>query len=240
MKLIEQGFSQPVTRSIAWRSTIRLGFAAVMIAGLTACATGPKNPMTAQQIKSLDIDVINVTVKPSTEISWGEGETAYAESKGCEKPEPITATDGDAYNTAAAENKPQDCDYDALVDSPEAQAFMADRLTTLLQDALETQTAPAFQGTTPARLDVEVIGLHIVSGGQAVLIGGNHTLQATLNVVEIGSGKTIAANPELAALAGYGPGGLISLIVEATSKDPVVRLSAGYASAARKWIGAEE
>ena len=66
----------------------RVGMALVLVAGLAACAVSPKNPMTAAQIKALDIDVIDVAVFPGTPIFWGAGEEAYANSKGCEKPEP--------------------------------------------------------------------------------------------------------------------------------------------------------
>lgn len=208
-----------------------------MVAGLAACATGPKNPMTAQQIKAIDIDVVEVSVFSGTPISWGEGEEAYANSKGCEKPEPDTATAGDGYNTGAAQNKPQDCDYEALINSPEARKFMEARVVAMITDAFQKRVQPSFQGTAPAKLQVKVVEVTIVSGGQSVFVGGSHVLRATLNVVDLASGKTIASNPELFSIAGYGPGGLLSLIVEAASNDPVERLSDGYADAAKIWIG---
>lgn len=218
------------------RASKRIGFAFVMVASLAACATGPKNPMTAQQIKAIDIDVIDVSIFPGTPISWGAGEEAYANSKGCEKPEPDTATAGDGYN-ATAQNKPQNCDYEALVNSPEARKFMEARVVSMLTDAFQKQVQPAFQGTAPTKIQVKVVEVRIISGGQSVFVGGNHFLRATLDVVDLASGKTIAANPELLAIAGYGPGGLLSLIIEAASNDPVERLSIGYAEAAKKWIG---
>ena len=219
------------------RASKRFGFAFAMVATLAACATGPKNPMTAQQIEAIDIDVVDVTILPGTLISWGAGEDAYAESKGCEKPEPETATSGDPYNTAAGENKPQDCDYDALVNSPEARKFMEDRVVAMVTDAFQKQVQPVFQGTAPAKVEVNVIEVRVISGGQSVFVGGSHMLRATLNVVDLASGKTIATNPELFSIAGYGPGGFLSLIVEAASNDPVERLSVGYAEAAKNWIG---
>jgi len=220
--------------------TRNIGLAFVLVVGLAACATGPKNPMTAEQIKSLDIEVVAVSVLAGTPISWGDGEAAFAASKGCEKPDSDAAGAGDSYNMAAAEKPKNGCDYDALVESPEAIAFMNARIVSILDKAFRDQVQPAFQGTAPARVEVEVTHLHIVSGGQAVLIGGNHILRATLNVVDLATGKTIASNPEMFSIAGYGAGGFLSLIIEATSNDPVERLSAGYAVAAQKWIKAEK
>jgi len=55
----------------------------ILLAGmLAACATGPKNPLTAEQIEALDIQTINASVASHTPIAWGAGEEAYAESKG--------------------------------------------------------------------------------------------------------------------------------------------------------------
>lgn len=231
---------QSLSHASGWRKSVRatqrIGFAFVMVASLAACASGPKNPMTAQQIRSIDIDAIDVSIVPGTPISWGAGEKAYANSKGCETPESDTATAGDGYNTAAAQNKPQDCDYEALVNSPEARKFMEAQVISMITDAFQKQVQPAFQGTAPTKIEVKVVEVRVISGAQSVLVGGSHILRATLNVVDLASGKTIASNPELFSLAGYGAGGFLSLIVEAASNDPVERLSVGYAEAAKNWI----
>jgi len=200
----------------------------ILLAGmLAACATGPKNPLTAEQIEALDIQTINVSVASHTPIAWGAGEEAYAESKGCKKPEPETGGSGDQYNVAAAENKKQGCDYDALVSSPEARAFMQARIVEMMEDALKAKVQPAFRGTNAASLNIVVVEVRVISGGQSVFVGRNHVLRATLDVVETKSGQSVASNHQLFFQAGYGPGGFLSLIVEAASSDPVLRLSDG-------------
>ncbi len=214
----------------------RVGMALVLVAGLAACAVSPKNPMTAAQIKALDIDVIDVAVFPGTPIFWGAGEEAYANSKGCEKPEPDSGNAQNDYAAAGAENKPQNCDYDALISSPESHIFMESRVVEMMEATLAQQVQPAFQGNAPSRLEVRIFEVRIISGGQSVFIGGAHVLRATLNVVDLGTGRSIAQNQELFSQAGYAPGGLLSLIIEAASADPVERLSVGYANGAREWL----
>ena len=181
--------------------------------------------MTAAQIKSLDIEVVDVSVFPGTQINWGAGEEAFAETKDCEKPEPVTNGEGDNYGTAAAENQKQDCDYDAIVSSPEAQEFTEARVVELLENALRAEVVPAFQGTAPARLEIGVQKVQVVGVGQTLLVGGSHFLLAPLNVVNFKSGKTIAANPEALSIAGTASGGILGLIIEAASSDPVERLA---------------
>jgi len=218
------------------RRATRVALGLLVAIGLAACATGPKNPLTAQQIASLDIDTVEVTVFPGTLISWGAGEEAYAKTQGCEPPE-VESEVGDTYNTAAAETKPQDCDYEAIVSSPEAQEFMANRVKELMEKDLRAQLVSRFEGTTPARVEVTIQKVQVVGGGQTLLVGGSHFLLAPLNVVDEQSGKIVAANPELLALAGTPSGGILGLIIEAASADPVERLTSTYAANAGNWIG---
>lgn len=221
------------------RALQRVALSILLAGALAACATGPKNPLTAEQIDEIDIQVVNVTVSPEAQIAWGDGEQAYAATKGCEKPETNTAGSGDQYNVSSVGKKPEGCDYDALVSSPEALEFMRQRVIDMMETALSEKVQPAFQGTKAASLDVTVLEVRIISGGQAVLVGGNHVLRATLDVVDKQTGTPIVSNPEMFSMAGYGPGGLLSLVVEATSSDPVLRLSKGYAEGAHNWLSAE-
>ena len=93
----------------------------------------------------LDSQTINFRVASRTPIAWGSGEEAYTESKDCTKPKPETGGLGDHYNVAAAENKKQGCDYNALVSWPEERAFMQARLVKVIKDALKAEVQPTFQ-----------------------------------------------------------------------------------------------
>lgn len=210
--------------------------AIALLAGLAACAVGPENPLSAQQVDALEINQINVKIVPGAVILWGAAEEDFAESKGCPRPEPESSDPGDEYNVAAATATNPDCDYDALVDSPEARTYLENRVQNVLTAALDKQVRNNFKGTDATRLDVDVSRVAIVSGGQSVLVGGAHVLQATFTIVDAGSGTTLATYPDLFSQAGYAPGGLLSLIVEATSSDPFERLSAEYASGVRNWL----
>ena len=100
----------PAPGQSARRLLKRTGLAVLLVAGLAACATGPKNPMTAQQIAALDITKVNVQVLPGAAISWGAAKEDFAESKGCPRPEPDSGNPGDEYNVAAATATNPDCD----------------------------------------------------------------------------------------------------------------------------------
>ena len=113
---------------------------------------------------------------------------------------------------------------------------MEARVVEMMEATLAQQVQPAFQGNAPSRLEVRIVEVRVISGGQSGFIGGAHVLRATLNVVDLGTGKSIAQNQELFSQAGYAPGGLLSLIIEAASADPAERLSVGYANGAREWL----
>jgi hypothetical protein len=219
---------------------VRWGSLSLLLLGLGACATAPDNPMTVEQRQALHITEIAVDLKPDAKIWWGDAERDFAASKGCVKEVKPRSGSKEVGGQTAGKDEPPACDYDALISSPEAKTYLESRAVAVLEKSLVQQVQPSFTGTAPAKLSEHIFNLHIVSAGQALLLGGNHMLQADFEVMDIGSGKQLVAYPGLLAIGGYGAGGLIALAVEAGSSDPYERLSAEYATAARSWLRQEE
>ena len=67
--------------------TIRLTAAGLSLLFVGACvSTTIPRPLTAEQVASLRIERVNVTVPSDASIAWAGGELEYAESKGLTQP----------------------------------------------------------------------------------------------------------------------------------------------------------
>lgn len=236
MALLQHNLAQESKWGKPIRISKQFGFAMILLAGLTACAMGPKNPMTSEQIKTIGIDIVEVSVYPNLPIPWRGGERAYGSSKGCEQPDPDTATAGDGENATTGQYEPHHCDYVGLVNSPGARKFLKARLIELVKTDFERLVQPEFQGTVPVKVEIKVVELRTISSLASYLGFGEHNLRATLNIVDLKSGKSIAWNTQLRATAGLSIGGLYNVAFEALSKDPVDRLSVEWSEDAKDWI----
>ncbi len=206
------------------------------LALLAGCAApGPKNPLQQETVESFKIAQISVEVPEHTSIRWGTAEEAYALSQGCERPSGISSKGEDQQNQAADEEEPS-CDYEAVVNSAEAKQHLRERLQREVQTAMERKFAAGFDGTRPVEIQVILNSVNVVSSGQAVLVGGAHSLRATFKVVDAATDEVLASNSQLATSAGYAPGGLLAVLSEAASRDPVTRMSEGYAENAHSWL----
>ena len=68
-------------------------------------ATGPKNPMITAQIKSLEIDVTNVAIFPSSAINWVTGEEQFPQTMRYEKHKLTINAEENNFGTAPARFK---------------------------------------------------------------------------------------------------------------------------------------
>lgn len=207
---------------------------------LGACASAPENPLTAQQRASLGINEISVELAPDASIWWGEAERDFAASKGCHQSPNLNRKSSEVGEVNGIESENTDCDYDAIIASPEAKAYLEARAIDRLTRALEAIVEPAFAGQNATKLSVKINWIHIVSGGQAMLLGGEHMLNANFEVSDLSSGKSLAQYENLQATAGYGLGGVVAIAFEAASDDPYDRLSVDYAEEVKDWLKAEE
>ena len=195
--------------------------------------------MTAQQRDALDIEQVVVEVAPDAEIWWGAAERDFAASKGCTQATKVNRANSEVGGDASRPSKAPDCDYDAIIESAEAKAYLESRATGALRQSLVQTVESAFAGSSLAKLSVSIKTVHIVSSGQALIFGGHHFLHADFEVIDLASGEKLARYEELIVTAGYGPGGLLSIAFEAASSDPYDRLSLAYAEAVRNWLREE-
>ncbi len=220
-------------------------FLSVLAAGLAclalgACATGPANPLTAEQIRDLGVEVVEVNIRPDTRLWWGEAEREYARSQGCSPPERTSGSREVGAGPGASRKKSDnDCDYSALVNSPEAKAYVKERAVAVMKQQFEKAMMPAFEGPDPAVAVVDIKNVHIVSGGQALILGGSHVMEINFELKDRVNGKGLAAYYNMVTTAGYAPGGLLAIAVELMSNDPFERMSADLAVKARDWLKGE-
>ncbi len=108
---------------------ILLALAAV---GLAGCVTAT-NSLSKQDVATFRYAGTSVRFAPDVKIWWGDGERAYAASKG----QPATESE-------------------ILAKTPEGQAYLRDTITTKLKVAVERQVAAGMIGTRPVRIEIIV------------------------------------------------------------------------------------
>lgn len=188
---------------------VSLCFLAAVLAG---CNT-VQNPLAQQQVEVLRLAAVNVDISDTTILWWGDGDRAFARSKGL------------------SEN-----DSEALSKTPEARAFVAKAATAKIGAALEQKLKPVLAGQRPVKVVVHLRKLHVASVIQRLLVGGHHELVADVTLVDAKTGSTILAYPEhrTIAAAGQGIGG--TLIDAAVLADPIDRLAQNFATNYRDWL----
>lgn len=188
---------------------VSLCFLAAVLAG---CNT-VQNPLAQQQIESLRLATVNVGISDTTTLWWGDGDRAFARSKGL------------------SEN-----DSEELSKTPEARAFIAKAATAKIGAALEQTLKPVLAGQRPVKVVVHLRKLYVASIIQRIVVGGQHEMVADVALVDAKTGATILAYPEFraAALAGQGIGG--TLIDAAVLADPIDRLTQNFATSYRDWL----
>ncbi|MCB8822706.1 hypothetical protein [Microvirga rosea] len=186
-------------------------FAALGLA-LAGCVTA-SNTLSPDQVANLRLESVTVAFAPSARIWWGDGERAYAASKGL----PIQ-------------------DSDALGKTPEGQAYVQGIIAAKLRDAMTRNLAGYLAGTRPARVEVMVKELEIASTIQKIVVGGNYRLRADVNIVDAKSGAVLLAFNDQSAVRGAG-GGLLGVLVDkALLAEPIDQIVENYASQYRNWL----
>jgi hypothetical protein len=184
----------------------------LLAAALSGCVSVP-NPLAPDQVEALHLTTVTVEVDPAATLWWGDGDRAYARSKGL--PEQ---------------------DSEALSKTPEARAFIANAASNKLSAALERQLRPALAGQRPVKVVAVVRNLRVTSVIQRILVGGPHEMTADVTITDAKTGAPILSRPGLRAiaLAGEGLGG--TLIDAAFMADPIDRLTGNFAESFRNWL----
>ena len=125
---------------------------AVIAAGLAGCVTA-SNTLSVDQVATLRFSGVNVSFAPDAQIVWGDGERAFAASKG-------------------------QADADGLAKTPEGQAYLRNAIASKLKTAMQRNLAGSLVGTRPVRVEVLVKNVTVVSAVQRMILGGHHNMIA--------------------------------------------------------------
>jgi hypothetical protein len=179
---------------------------------LAGCVT-VSNTLPADQIANMRVAEVRVSFVPAASIRWGDGERAYATSKGA-----------------------SEIEADALAKTPEGQVYIRNAIASKVKSVMEHEVAAGLHGSRPVRVEVSIKEVMIASAIQRVLVGGHHTLTADVTLVDAKTGAVLSAFPGQASttMAGQGIGG--ALLDRAFLADPIDRVVDSYASQYRGWL----
>lgn len=203
----------PIPRpSLETEVELRIIAVAVLTLLLAGCVT-VSNTLTPDQVASFKLVKVDVVTPPDARISWGDGEVAYA------------ATKGIAMQDSAG-----------VANTPEGQAYIRQTVSAKLRSTFERELAGSLRGTRPVRVQVNVREVEIASVLQRILIGGSHRLVADVAIVDAKTGAMLSQFPAQTAVAAAGQGMLGTLVDAAVLDAPIDRVVARYASQYRGWL----
>src|SRR3954454_21793224 len=122
---------------------------AVAALGLAGCVTTATNTLSLDDVATLKLTGVDVTFAPEANIWWGDGERAFAASKG----QPATESEN-------------------LAKTPEGQAYLRNTIAAKVRTAVEQKLSPGLAGPRPVRANVLVREVRIASAIQRIIIGG--------------------------------------------------------------------
>jgi hypothetical protein len=168
--------------------------------------------ISVDQLATYRLSGINVTFAPDVNIMWGDGERAYAASKG----QPATESD-------------------VLAKTPEGQAYLRNTIATKLKGAMERNLAGGLIGARPVRLEVTVKSVTVASVVQRVIVGGHHGMTADITLVDAKTGAVVVPYEGQSQLT-YGGQGLGAVLDAAVMPDPLDRVVNNYAEHYGNWL----
>jgi hypothetical protein len=155
----------------------------------------------------------NVVYAPDANIWWGDGERAYAATKGVSI-----------------------LNAQSIADTPEAKDYIRKTIATKLKTAMEKDLAGKLVGSKPVRVEIVVKDITIASAVQRVVFGGHHTMKGDINLIDASTGAVLQSYPAQTAmaLAGQGVGG--TLVDGLIGNDPIDRVIGDYVAQYRYWL----
>jgi hypothetical protein len=185
----------------------------LLCAALAGCVTTASNKLTPDDVATLKLTSVNISVAPDAIIQWEDGVRAYGSAK---------ALADDQLAMAAQ--------------TPEAKAFIGNALATRIKPAFEKQLLGKLTGHRPVRLNIVVHEFVVTSAVQRILIGGGHHMVADAVLVDARTGATIVEYPNLRGIAFAGNGVLGTAIDAAVAGDPTERVVNGYSERYHDWL----
>jgi hypothetical protein len=190
----------------------RLLLAGSLALALAGCVT-VANTLPPDQLAGMRLAGVTVRYAPAARIWWGDGERAYAATRG------VAAHDSDT-----------------VANTPEGQAYLRSAIAAKVRDAMTRHLAGELTGSRPVRLEVAVTGVQIASAMQRILVGGGHMMSADVTLVDARTGQVLVAYPAQTAAAGAGSGLLGTMVEHAALAEPIDRVVDNFASQYSRWL----
>ena len=189
----------------------RLILVAAIAAALAGCVTA-SNTLSVDEVSSLRYAGVNVSFAPDAHIWWGDGERAYAASKG----QPATASD-------------------ELAKTPEGRAYLRNVIAAKVKAAMDRKLAGALPGSRPVRVEVRIKNVTITSTVQRIILGGHHHMLADVTLVDARTGAVLLPHEAQTKVTNAGQG-VAALVDTAIMGDPMDRVVNEYADQYTGWL----
>jgi len=209
---------------------VRGMFLAVALAvALAGCATS-MNSLSNVELEQILIESVDVRYAPDAVIWWGSAEREYAAKVTAEGKAPTKK----GSNGLPKENSADD--YREIMSTPEAQAYLRDKLAGLIKQRFSQDISPHFRGTRAMRVEVEVHSFTIPSPLQRVALGGTPMLFALTTLKDAATGKEVAKLDKGAA--GMAFGGVLGVALDQALPDLEDRVLNSYSENVSEWLKA--
>lgn len=191
---------------------VKFSLVACALMALAGCQT-VSNSLTADQVKSFKLVGTTVVFDPEAAIWWGDGERAYAASKG--------------IDAAGA---------DALAKTPAGKVYMHAQIAAKVKSAMEQKLGARLTGSRPVRVEVMVKNVTIASAAQRIIVGGTHMMQASVKLIDAQTGAVLLTHPGMLSASGAGQG-LIGAAVDGMILDSAIdRVTRDFANNYGVWL----
>lgn len=212
------------------RALLGLVAATAVLAG---CAT-PQLALSTEERKALRIEAVKVTFAPEAQLWWGNAEREYwAKVEANPASHPLTAPG----RKPKRGEEPMDSATRAqeVMASPEAKAYMRDKLAAMVKKSVEDKLKPKFAtGSRPVNVVVEIASFTIPSAAQRVVLGGSPMLTTVTRLVDARTGTEIGSLKRVtAAQAGQG---VLGVAVEGALGPLEDRVIDNYGEFLKRWI----
>ncbi|WP_420546899.1 hypothetical protein [Curvivirga sp.] len=198
---------------------------------LSACLT-TKEPHNVSMDELSNYRIAKIDVSIEEWIRWYGGQEQYAESIGCRATtSSVKPEDRQELKHTDDENS---CDFASVVESPEAIAYMHGRLSDIMFETVEEVYADSLSGPIPATLKVNINRLDIIGTGQGILIGGNHRLVGSIELVDQKTGTLIISSTRFSVSVRHG--GIGGIIASAIIGPIPNLLSEHFAQKSHHWL----
>lgn len=214
--------------SIAARRSILPVMMLVLL--LAGCATASVS-LTADEMRTIRIERIDVSYTEDAGIMWDKAEVPYVERVKAAK-----AAAKAKQRRPAQEEEPSVTEHQEIMSTPEAKQYLRDTLAAELKKRLGGAILPKFQGTRRAVLEVKVHAMMIPNPLQRVVIGGTPMLGTVTVLRDSVTGKELAKlDRNNAAMAGNG---VLGVLVDQAFSDLDERVFNAYLDNVSAWLQA--